>query len=95
MEYGECDHEYEYTIWFAIFIFRFFFVLFCFFVFLFFCFFVSPLVRCILSIPFSHGFVFMIRGFMEIGRPRYERHDDENGKWNGMDMYRTQQREDT
>ena len=73
-----------------------FFCFFCFFVFLFFCFFVSQLVRCILSIPFSHGFVFMIRGCMEIGRPRYERHDDdENGIWNGMDMYRTQQREDT
>ena len=32
---------------------------------------------------------------MEIGRPRYERDYDENGKWNGMDMYRAQQREDT
>ena len=44
-----------------------------FFVFFFFHVCVSPLVRCILSIPFSHGFVFMIRGCMEIGRPRYER----------------------
>ena len=59
--------------------------------------FVSPLARSILSIPFSHGFVFMKRGCMEIGRPRYERDDadDKNGIWNGMDMYRTQQREDT
>ena len=71
-----------------------FFFVFLFFGFLFFCFFVSQLVRSIPSIPFSHGFVFMKRGYMEIGRPRYER-DYENGKWNGMDMYRTQQREDT
>ena len=89
MNYGECEHEYEYDM--VRYIYGFFFFVFFF---LFFCFFVSPLVRCILSIPFSHGFVFMIRGFMEIDRPRYER-DYENGKWNGMDMYRTQQREDT
>ena len=54
------------------------FVFFCFFVFLFFgflffCFIVSPLVRSIPSIPFSHGFVFMKRACMEIGQPRYER----------------------